>query len=483
MEQSILRLETELQKQYGNEDWSTTFRAGPDSIGILAECILITSRPMVIGIELKGPGLEYTTLSANVSHCADVGAVTFRTTARNMKTLAQLTNKLSQPNGTGSEQIEKMLKFCEVGQSQARDRLLSKYISRGEKIVANCTDLIGEVSTLFDDWCTMTAALYHALQDTLGQKRRQEQHVIDEIKKNEVDKELKEGQREKEEARTNERAKRMQETRETKAMYEKYAGIIASSSVLAEGGLTAVVASASAVTTGVGLAVAGATAYIHYRTLRADLMSMEEAQERRNQEIRELEVSKAILEQTLAHLSAESKSIDEVKQIVQLSFRKVTELQQLVRKFMQFLLDINTIIEYTVEHSTLVYDIVKDKEDLIDPGVKMELLENAFDMKTRFIFASKASSVYNAVSSQFILPTLNKIPELGLLNEATEREVMTKMEELHDLRCRVCTETTSLTQRMHAELKESLAEVTRTSARVFEDIASGDRDGPGEGSR
>ena len=61
-----------------------------------------------------------------------------------------------------------MLKFCEVGQSQARDRLLSKYISRGEKIVANCTDLIGEVSALFDAWCNMTAALYHALQDTLG---------------------------------------------------------------------------------------------------------------------------------------------------------------------------------------------------------------------------------------------------------------------------------------------------------------------------
>ncbi|KAJ5455540.1 uncharacterized protein N7458_003804 [Penicillium daleae] len=479
MEQSILRMETELQMQYGNEDWSTTFRAGPDSIGILAECILITSRPMVIGIELTGPGLEYTTLSANVSHCAAVGADTFRTTARNMKVLAHLTNELSQPNGT----IEKMLKFCEAGQSEARDRLLSKYISRGEKIVANCTDLIGEVSALFDAWCNMTAALYLALQDTLGQKRKQEQHVINEINKNEIDKELKEGQREKEEARTNERAKHMQETREKKALYEKYAGIVASGSVLAEGGLTAVVASASAVTTGVGLVVAGAAAYIHYRTLRADLMSMEEAQERRNQEIRELEASKAILEKTLAHLSAESKSIDEVKQIVQLSFKKVTELQQLVRKFMKFLLDINAIIKYTVEHSTLVYDFVKDKEDLIDPGVKMELLENAFDMKTRFIFASKASNVYNAVSSQFILPTLDKLPELGLLNEATEREVMTKMEELHDFRCRVCSETVSLTQKMHAELKESLAEVTRASARVFEDIASGDHDSPGEGSQ
>lgn len=58
MEQQILRMETELQDEYGHEDWSKTFRAGPDSIGILAECILITSSRMVIGIELTGPGLE-----------------------------------------------------------------------------------------------------------------------------------------------------------------------------------------------------------------------------------------------------------------------------------------------------------------------------------------------------------------------------------------------------------------------------------------
>ena len=58
MEQQSIRMKTELERQYGKEDWSMTFRAGPDAIGILAECILITSRPKVMGIEIKGPGLE-----------------------------------------------------------------------------------------------------------------------------------------------------------------------------------------------------------------------------------------------------------------------------------------------------------------------------------------------------------------------------------------------------------------------------------------
>lgn len=58
MEQKVTRMEKELEKQYGKEDWSMTFRAGPDSIGILAECILITSKPKVMGIEIGGPGLK-----------------------------------------------------------------------------------------------------------------------------------------------------------------------------------------------------------------------------------------------------------------------------------------------------------------------------------------------------------------------------------------------------------------------------------------
>ncbi|KAN0070171.1 hypothetical protein V8E54_011752 [Elaphomyces granulatus] len=60
---------------------------------------------------------RHITLSANIIHCADVGAVTFRKTAQNMKLLARLTDQLSRPNGA----IETMLKFCESDQHAVRD--------------------------------------------------------------------------------------------------------------------------------------------------------------------------------------------------------------------------------------------------------------------------------------------------------------------------------------------------------------------------
>lgn len=61
-----------------------------------------------------------------------------------------------------------MLKFCEPGQSKARDRRLSTYITKGEEIVTHCTDLIAEASKSFDSWRALTKALYRALQDALG---------------------------------------------------------------------------------------------------------------------------------------------------------------------------------------------------------------------------------------------------------------------------------------------------------------------------
>lgn len=69
-------------------------------------------------------------------------------------------------------------------------------------------------------------------------------------------------------------------------------------------------------------------------------------------------------------------------------------------------------------------------------------------MKTRFIFASKASDVYNAVSRQHILPILDMLPQLDLLSQATDGEIQAKLEELHDLRCRVCSETEALTKKV-----------------------------------
>ena len=73
-------------------------------------------------------------------------------------------------------------------------------------------------------------------------------------------------------------------------------------------------------------------------------------------------------------------------------------------------------------------------------------------MKTRFIFASRASDVYNAVSNKYILPTLEKLPELSLLGEKTDAEVRGKIGELHHLRVQACSGTEDLTTEVRSSL-------------------------------
>ena len=76
------------------------------------------------------------------------------------------------------------------------------------------------------------------------------------------------------------------------------------------GGVSAVIASAPQVLSAIPLVVGvGAAAFVHYVTLKSDLSSMEDAQAKRDQEIRELEESKERLEAALAQLGKEAKSI------------------------------------------------------------------------------------------------------------------------------------------------------------------------------
>jgi hypothetical protein len=55
----VIRMHNTLQRDYGRQDWSLSFRAGPECICILGKCLLITSRSDIMGVQLQGPGLKY----------------------------------------------------------------------------------------------------------------------------------------------------------------------------------------------------------------------------------------------------------------------------------------------------------------------------------------------------------------------------------------------------------------------------------------
>ena len=77
-------------------------------------------------------------------------------------------------------------------------------------------------------------------------------------------------------------------------------------------------------------------------------------------------------------------------------------------------------------------------------------------MKTRFMLASRASDIYNAVSSKYILPTLEKLPGLNLLGQKTDNETAAKVNELFNLRVQNCSGTEDLTAQVRIFTLSSL---------------------------
>jgi hypothetical protein len=148
-----------------------------------------------------------------------------------------------------------------------------------------------------------------------GQKQRQAQEVKNDITQNKASKKLKEREKIEEEKRMKEMCEAMENIRKKKEWYEDNAAKLGNlitaggESITAEGITTAVASAPTVVFAGIGLVAAGAATYIHYRSLKTDLITMEEAQARRERDTRELEASKANLEVVLLQLSADSKSI------------------------------------------------------------------------------------------------------------------------------------------------------------------------------
>ncbi|GAB1217319.1 hypothetical protein ATERTT37_006557 [Aspergillus terreus] len=452
MTNQVQSLEQEIEPDK-DRDWSQSLRAGPECLAILGECILLTTRPSVTGIELEGPGLPWPMLSANLTYCADAGEETFRLTARGMKKVAAWTDEISKPGGL----IEKLLLFCDAQQTAARDEYLLGIVERGEELVADCRNELEKIDTSFEEWYKVTKALHYALQAKLGRTRRQEQETEDQIKQYEIERTFSEKQQMIVEEGARERQKKYDKILERR---ERGIGSII-------GKMFKCVA---------GGAVLLAVGYVHYRGLSAELYSAEEAQAKRDRELHELEVSQAKLETAVAHLSTESKSIEEVTRIVEESIEKVMELQGLIRTFMEFLLDLNAIISNTVSRSKLVYDTMSNRDGLKDPLIKKDLWENALAMKIRFIFVAKASHIYNAVSKEFIEPTANRFQGLRRLNKANDEELRQAIHELYALRRGVCDGTERLASRMHQELKDALSDVPTLAAGGSEDIKTGNRE-------
>ncbi|KAK5987128.1 hypothetical protein PT974_11246 [Cladobotryum mycophilum] len=409
------RMQDTLQEEYGHQYWSQSLSQT---------------------VKLDGPGLRYSTLFANVSDVSQFGTDTFRLTGRKMSLIASLSHELSRPGGT----IEKMLGFCDPSQSELRDRHLKRYLKRGQKDVDDCATAIREVNEAFRMWSEMTANLLKALENMNATNASKTKTVEKELGETKAGK----GLEEKEQARDEEllREKRA----ELKRNLDKIKGDENEPFNFVE------------------------IIFGTRQRKREELSALRDRASRladnvasRETPIEKMAAEAAQLQATLEKLSSEKSFITEVTKIVQRAVRRLTELQSQIQTFMNFLEEIASIINRTLATSELVYETVEDTKSMMDSQIKQA--EHAFEMTTRFTFASRASAIYNAVSARYIIPTIEQLPNLCLHDAGTNSEVNEKLKQLNQIRNQVSHETLGL---MHTALKQDHMQIAKKACASFE---------------
>jgi hypothetical protein len=96
------------------------------------------------------------------------------------------------------------------------------------------------------------------------------------------------------------------------------------------------------------------------------------------------------------------------------------------------------------------------------------LLDNAFDIRTRFHFAARASKIYEVISAQYIIPTIDKLPQLRLVDDGTDEEINSRLAALNTMRVEICNGAEEQTAKMQTDLKNDLRMICQMSAVSFE---------------
>nr|XP_036574665.1 uncharacterized protein CTRU02_15402 [Colletotrichum truncatum]KAF6781122.1 hypothetical protein CTRU02_15402 [Colletotrichum truncatum] len=97
---------------------------------------------------------------------------------------------------------------------------------------------------------------------------------------------------------------------------------------------------------------------------------------------------------------------------------------------------------------------------LRDKRLKDKLIRNALLMKNRFVFAHKATSLYNEVSDLFIMPSVRWATKFQMI-DAADDVLKKRVEEIEDWDGRICGEAAALIKKRAEELNKGLEAMNR----------------------
>ncbi|KAJ4138566.1 hypothetical protein NW768_002409 [Fusarium equiseti] len=406
MTEQLVSVRDNLDEQAKPHKWGDQIRGTLDCIALMARCNLLMSKQSLGTLEIRGKGLQYNSLRANIRHCNQMGLDALRSTTEHMGEVDRLARNMSHTEGI----IASIQQNIGLEQSRLRRRNLQDLISLGVSNVEKSVCIIAKVKENFSQWNKVTKNLLFVLEEKTSENKKEEKKIQKEIEWN---KSRGKGVRIMI-GKTEEASRNLTIALENfKNGYTEHREENPESSE--------VWSSVAALSNAPGIVGAAFRAAWSW-----DKDSLEEERRKLDERVNELhnEIESTIgvmgiLEQTLIQLS---------------------KLQSQVEVFMDFLINIQSIMADVkdTQRRVLMEDLTTEEVDDLnrDRELTRAFNRNVALMQRRFFIASKAASLYNEVSGEFILPGVSWVTGFyfvdasGEVYEKGEVEIQTKEAEL-----------------------------------------------------
>ncbi|UZP43099.1 hypothetical protein NXS19_010915 [Fusarium pseudograminearum] len=412
-QQQLLPLRNDLQDHADPEKWGHQIQNAPECIILMARCKLLMSQPSITALDIHVKGLKYTSLRVNIRECAQLGQDALRKTAEQMGTANCLAYDMAKDSGI----IDSIQRYTvNDRQSLLWQRRREEYIKRGRNNVAKSVRIIAELKQDYVQWNEVTKILLSAL----------EQKTTDSMKeKKDTEKRLAERQRRSHSAPQID-------------VGEPYKGVYGCEGKQPwnELGLTGAAVMAVGVPVLIQAALsAGLPGRMDY--LQENIKVLDDRVNDLHDEIGSTIGMKKLLEETLQDLS---------------------NLQKQVEHFMDFLIGIQRVMDNIQDEQGLylMEGMTPDDQDQIrqDHETRRDYANDGELMRSKFMTAYKATTLYNEVSNTYIRPGVSWLT--GLCFDDTEADFKKGILEIEEKRNELCGGAKELVDRRINEIRIDL---------------------------
>ncbi|KAF1997491.1 hypothetical protein P154DRAFT_578907 [Amniculicola lignicola CBS 123094] len=385
-------------------DWADTLECAPKAIGILGECLLISSHKRATSVPLSDNRLIAKSLPANLRQCAITGKSTFDVAASRMRNISSHSQLLSR-DGAGI--IDRIIRFACKEQTPAVATELEAQKANLKSVVGKCTADAKTLRDAFEKWNEETLILHSALNigsDDLQQKFKaaefnflNTQRALDKLK-NQLG------------------FDHLNVTEIEKRLLDREADSTATSVVgtpLVAAGLLLHVLGASVG----GPIILGASAAIWGRAIFAGCTQLK--RDTKVRQFQEKSQEAYTLDQQVQKLSSASCTAQEANKIVADAVRQILLLQFQVQTLLNFFQAIFDKVESLDTYQTKELERhVTQQGYKTEDDIKQIMVQNALELKICFTFIGRLAKMYANISAKYLLPGMHQVQLLGLSDDS-----------------------------------------------------------------